>query len=73
MKRIKLRIRRRELFDKRQKYFEMFRGHETARRCSSCARSAVAWLFTSARSGEKDKSSRRPVCREHLAAERPNI
>lgn len=58
---------------KRKKFFEMFTGHETARRCSRCPSPAVAWLYTADETGSKDKSSRQPVCRECLAKERKNL
>jgi hypothetical protein len=53
---------------KRRLYFEPFKGHETPRRCKDCAEPAVAFVFQSDRTGlNRDKTSRRPVCRRHLA------
>jgi len=55
------------------KYFALMTVLETRRNCRRCKEQAVAWIYLADKTGKKNTSSREPVCRKHLAAERPNL
>jgi hypothetical protein len=56
-----------------RKFFTMMVERETRRKCRRCEEQAVAWIFLVNQKGGKNKSSREPVCRKCLAAERANL
>lgn len=56
-----------------KKFFKMMAEQETRRTCSVCAEPAIAWIYCADKTGKKNLASRIPVCRTHLAAERPNL
>ena len=56
-----------------KKFFKMMAEQETRRTCSECTEPAIAWIYRANQKGGKNLSSRVPVCRKHLVAERPNL
>ena len=54
-------------------FFEKMADGSTPRKSRRCLAAAVAWLYKTELRGGKDKSSKIPVCRQCLAAQRQNL
>jgi hypothetical protein len=53
---------------KKNTLIELIPDEGTPRKCSTCLKAAAFWRFGRDLKGDKDKSSKRPVCAAHTAA-----
>ncbi len=46
--------------------YQEISGHSTPRKCYMCQGPAVEWKFKANKTGGIDKSSKKPVCADHI-------